>query len=436
MKDESFNKILEKLDEAMGGNWTDFAAEEQTDPQAKALMERLNTLFSIWGGQREAFQRTIQESTERLSNIMESAPAGICITNKDGIFEYVNPAYCEFYGYEKDELLGNHFTMVVPELDRPRLDHLHNEFMGKRWELAGQWRVLRKDGTKKEILANAAYIIDVDGRPKKVTYVMDISDLKKVQKDLNETVEQLHSEIELRKQYDVQRKDAERILRHDLRAPLATLIGTSRLFLEDESLDSHSRELAGFMVESSERMLRMIGSYLDIAHMESGTYQLRPAKIDLMELTWRVIRELASLSQVAGVQVDFDSSSVTGDVFCYGERIHLETLLDNLLKNAIEASAPGDTVHIRLHQLKDRVNLQIQNQGVIDPSFQERFFDRYSTGGKEGGTGLGTYISKLIVEAHQGSIDFQSSPDVGTVLSVILPVNPGAPLASHSKMGQ
>jgi PAS domain S-box-containing protein len=108
-------------------------------------------------------------------DVIEKTPVGICITNEQRLFEYVNPAYCRIYGWTWDELVGRPFTVVVPPELQATMIELHDRFMRQEYELSGEWEVVRKDGRRIHILANAAYVVDERGRPRKITYVVDIS---------------------------------------------------------------------------------------------------------------------------------------------------------------------------------------------------------------------------------------------------------------------
>lgn len=126
---------------------------------------------------------------DRLDNVervIQAAPIGICVTDAQGRFERVNPAYCEFYGYREEELIGQPFTTVVPEANRPILQDLHDRFIAGEddEELAQEWEVQGKDGRPRNILARAARIIEADGAVKKVTFVVDITERKAMERRL------------------------------------------------------------------------------------------------------------------------------------------------------------------------------------------------------------------------------------------------------------
>jgi diguanylate cyclase (GGDEF)-like protein/PAS domain S-box-containing protein len=144
-----------------------------------------------------SFKKLLKASEDRFQEIIEKTPAGVCITNEKGIYEYVNDAYCKIYGYRADELLGKHFTIVIPKEYKSKLIELHDHFLSEKTEIRGEWEVLDKKGEKLFILADAAYIIDKDNKPKKVTFVINITERKNAEnqlENLNKSLEQKVSE--------------------------------------------------------------------------------------------------------------------------------------------------------------------------------------------------------------------------------------------------
>lgn len=123
-------------------------------------------------------QAALLKSEERFRAIIEKIPAGVCITNEQQQFEYVNPAYCRIYHYTPAELIGQPFTIVVPEAYRPLLSSLHDQFMQEGAEVRGEWQVMTKDGQPLTVIADAALITGEDGCPKKATFVIDITALR------------------------------------------------------------------------------------------------------------------------------------------------------------------------------------------------------------------------------------------------------------------
>jgi PAS domain S-box-containing protein len=92
-----------------------------------------------------------------------------CVTSETGHFIEVNEAYTKFYGYSESELLGKHFTMVVPEGYRQTASEIHDRFIKGENEMPTQWQVQRKDGKMVDIIAYAIRAKSPDGKEMKVT---------------------------------------------------------------------------------------------------------------------------------------------------------------------------------------------------------------------------------------------------------------------------
>jgi len=120
-----------------------------------------------------------------MSAVFDQTAVGICLTDESGRFVEVNRAYCRIYGYSREELIGNPFTMVVPEEGRADAMALHDRFMEGEPEIPVEWLVMRKAGKKIHIVVTAALMIDEEGRRFKITTVTDITHQKKTQEKLD-----------------------------------------------------------------------------------------------------------------------------------------------------------------------------------------------------------------------------------------------------------
>ena len=145
---------------------------------------------------------------------------------------------------------------------------------------------------------------------------------------------------------------------------------------------------------------------------------LHPEDLSLREVVRSAISEVQSIGEPDGITVTLRSAD--GPDTVQGERIHLENLFSNLIRNAIEASRPNESVTVNIQRDTDFL-IDIHNSGVIPADIRDRFFDQYVTSGKPDGSGIGTYVARLIAEVHGGSIDFSTAADTGTHLYVRLP---------------
>ncbi len=115
--------------------------------------------------------------------IFENMGMAICVTDEHGNYVEVNDAYLELYGYTREELIGKHFTMVVPEHYRAEAARIHDAFMAGAPEMPAEWVVVRKNGELRNIYVVPTLMVK-DGFKCKVTAIADITEYKRVQSTL------------------------------------------------------------------------------------------------------------------------------------------------------------------------------------------------------------------------------------------------------------
>ncbi len=236
--------------------------------------------------------------------------------------------------------------------------------------------------------------------------------------------EMLKEQNEKLRKYNQLREDVERISRHDLRTPLSTIIGVPQLMLNDDLTMKQKRQLRRVEI-AGYRMLHMLNMSLDLFKMETGSYVLAPACVDLVPLLQNISEEMTSLCRTYGTKLiitvnRFPISTDNIRFLVHGEEMLCYSLLTNLIKNAIEASPAEGTVTVCLEENEDKC-ISIQNNGTVPEEIRDTFFEKYTTSGKEKGTGLGTYSAKLIAETLGGTISMQTSDTFGTIITVRFP---------------
>jgi PAS domain S-box-containing protein len=136
--------------------------------------------------EKKEIEEALSEREAFLRSIIENTPIGLCITDKNGYFTYVNPSYRRIYGYNSEELIGEHFTLVVPEKLKDNMKELHDRFIAGEEELHGQWEVRGKNGTPMHIIAEAFRHRLPNGEYQKITFVLDISERITMENELRE----------------------------------------------------------------------------------------------------------------------------------------------------------------------------------------------------------------------------------------------------------
>jgi signal transduction histidine kinase/HPt (histidine-containing phosphotransfer) domain-containing protein/ActR/RegA family two-component response regulator len=240
---------------------------------------------------------------------------------------------------------------------------------------------------------------------------------------LDDLVRQLEEQNEALREAFRLREEVERIARHDLKTPLASIASVPRLLRERHRRDAQEDELLGIVERAALRVLSMVNLSLDLFRMEEGSYRLRAQAVDIAGLVQTVARELQAHTQSKNVHLALDLPAEP--LHAQGEEMLCYSTIANLLKNALEASPVGGEVRVDLRRQSDgngdAVVLDIRNAGEVPAEIRDRFFEKYATHGKVGGSGLGAYSARLMARVQRGSLAMRSGPQ-GTTLSLRLPL--------------
>ncbi len=213
---------------------------------------------------------------------------------------------------------------------------------------------------------------------------------------------------------------------HDLRAPLTSIGGYASLLLEIMSdAPADTLKYLGIILSQSEQMNRIISDFLDLDKLEQGLLSLHLESCDLNQIIARVS---------AAMQVVADSRQIaialalpSPPLYIWADPDKLYRIIYNLVSNAVKYTPRNGRVHIEARQSDEQITLQVSDNGhgmseeQLDNLFQLYYRTENARKSKTKGTGLGLYIVKMLVEAHQGRITVASKPGAGSIFTVTLP---------------
>jgi PAS domain S-box-containing protein len=218
---------------------------------------------------------------------------------------------------------------------------------------------------------------------------------------------------------------------HELKTPVTSLRGFAQLTLraleQDRELDRDRLRHALMVVnQQSDKLRRLVAQLLDISRIQSGRLQLELQETDLGQLISDVVLGMQHQSQYHTLNIDLPFRQQVRI-----DPLRLEQVLTNLLDNAIKYSPQGGPIDIQLRQPDPRhVSIAIRDRGPgIKPEYRAHIFERFYQAGAEvehaAGMGLGLYISREIVELHNGTIEAQFPDDGGARFVITLPLTSG-----------
>lgn len=334
----------------------------------------------------------------------DELPDGVVVVDGEGVIVAVNPAAERMLGRGADETIGHDFRDVLPFVDAQGNDWwaCTRPLDGLPTRIRQPERLLTLgsvDGDR-DLLVTANYVRDAERR------------LLRLIIGLRDTAARARTE----------RSGAELVstVAHELRSPLTSVKGFTATLLTkwDRFNDEQKKLMLQTVNADADRVTRLISELLDVSRIEAGRLELRKQVVDIPAL----------------VQRDFDARVAAGEP---ADRFRLVTtselpemwvdpdklaqVIGNLIENAVRHGGGAVTVTVEPHGDGAQVSVEDQGDG-IPAQAQNRIFTKFWRGGSRGGTGLGLYIAKGIVEAHGGTIEAGRAPTGGALLRFSLPV--------------
>lgn len=220
-------------------------------------------------------------------------------------------------------------------------------------------------------------------------------------------------------------------LAHEIRTPIATLLGRHQVALSQQRTAAQLREVIEGDVEELERMSRLVADMLFIAQADDGGSVLQREEVDLAAEARRVAEYLSMIAEEKGTRVDVD-----GHGRVPADRLLVQRALTNILSNAVRHATPASAVQVRICESDEGTEVRVTNHGEgIPPQQLERVFDRFyrldaSRARFSGGAGLGLAIVRSIMKAHGGRVSASSdAADQTTTFTLLFPARAAQPVA-------
>jgi two-component system, chemotaxis family, CheB/CheR fusion protein len=386
-------------------------------------------------------RRTEQEleKRERRFRLMISGVRdyAIFMLDPDGRIASWNEGARRLKGYDEEEIIGKHFSIFYPPesvaAGKPT-GELEVALREGRVEDEG-WRV-RKDGSHFWANVVITRMVDDEGNPIGFTKVTrDLSERRNAEQALRSANETLEARVRDRTS-DLQSALRSRdqflsIASHELKTPLTSL--KLQLQMARRTVDRQSALPAAEAARTFDRSLKqataleeLVDDLLDISRIQTGTFQLELADVNVAGLVEDVVARFADQASQSRTTIEVD---VEGGVLARWDERRIAQVVVNLLSNALKY-APGSPIRISLRREGTRARIVVEDSGPgISPDNQMTIFDRFERAGASisvGGLGLGLFISRRIAEAHGGTIQVQSEPGHGARFVVELPLVAGA----------
>jgi len=334
----------------------------------------------------------------------DELPDGVLVADADGRIAVINPAAERLLGRGRDEVIGRDFREVLPLVDAQGRDWwaCTKPYDGLPTRVRQPERplTLGAGDSAKDLLVTARYVRDGDRRV--IRLVVSLRD------------------TEARRRTERSGSELVSTVAHELRSPLTSVKGfTATLLAKWDRFNDEQKKLMLQTVNSdADRVTRLISELLDVSRIEAGRLELRRQVVDLPAL---VERDIAA-RVAAGEEQDRFTLAVTGEMpELWLDPDKMAQVVGNLVENALRHG--GGHVNITVGPVDQGVRVGVADEGAgIAPEAATRVFTKFWRGGGRGGTGLGLYIAKGIVEAHGGTIEAGRAPTGGALMQFWVPV--------------
>lgn len=406
-------QISEAMDPVTGGRYDLTYRIVRFDNNETRWIKVQGTVF-FDGGQATRFIGTAfdiselkeaEEKTAKLAAIITSTDDAIISKTFESIITSWNTSAERMFGYSADEMIGESIYKLIPPdrleeepliLSRLRAGERVQHFETKR---------LTKEGKLIDVSVTVSPVKDSEG---------NIIGLSKIARDITE-----------RKLDETRKNDFIGMVSHELKTPLTSLsailqVAKAKLNNTNDAFLSGAMQKANHQVK---RMSTMINGFLNISRLESGKIQIDKQPFNIETLINEVVDEMKVTATTHTINVDG-----CAPVEVNADQDKIQSVISNLISNAIKYSPGGTLVNVGCKTYKTEVVVSVSDKGIgIKPGDAERIFDRYYRVESRdtrhiSGFGIGLYLSAEIVERHGGRIWLESESGKGSTFYFSLPL--------------
>jgi PAS domain S-box-containing protein len=375
--------------------------------------------------QRKA-QEALKNSEIRWRFLTESMPEKIFTANTSGRIDYINQLWVDYTG-EVLEKSNSDWTQLIhlDDIDQNVKQWQHSLDTGDPFEI--EHRIRRKDGEYRWHITRANALRNSSGTIIKwIGSNTDIEDLRRKQE-----LEKLTTELTEQRARLVALNQAKdefiSLASHQLRTPATAVKQYLGMVLEGYAgkLTKAQVDMINQANTSNERQITIVNDLLKVASLDSGKMQLQKRWVKIAPLVQDVLDGHKSVFGSRKQEIEFTTKQ--DDISAEVDPDRIRMVLENIIDNASKYTPEGKKILVRLSKVRNKVTIAVQDEGVgINQENMNKLFRKFSRLDNPlsilvGGTGLGLYWAKKVIDLHGGSIEVDSIPNKGSTFTVNIP---------------
>ena len=408
---EKKDELRKKAEEILS---TEGKTSSNFPEDAKWLINELNVYLAELELQNEELRESQVELTElrdEYFNLFEFAPIGYFILDSSGVIRNVNYRGTQILGLDKEYVIGNSFFYFVkPEFIKIYSKYRKNAirtYSKQSFEL----ELIKKDRS----FFNTLIEMSIEGNGFKLA-VTDITILKKTEKRLKGTVEELERSNEELQSFAY-------ITSHDLQEPLRTIASYAQLLERryKNKLDPDADEFIDFMVDGASRMKEMIQGLLDYSRVGTRGHEFKEFEAQTA-LNYALNNLGASIGET-GAEITYDELPII-----FADKDQIIRVFQNLIGNTIKFRREGvrPKIHVSVQKTDDEYIFSVSDNGIgLEEQYSDKIFEvfkRLHAIGEYQGAGIGLAVVKRIIDRHGGRIWVESELGKGSTFYFTIPI--------------
>ena len=389
-------------------------------PFFDALVVSLLWTFGLIIMLNQQLNSDVSEAKEQLQQIFNTSPDAASITRlEDGLMVDINESYSAITGYSREEMIGNSSVTINIWKDISDWNQVVS-LIQKQGHCENYEATFILKGGREIIGLMSAKQIDLQGVPHIISITKDITERKRIERNIQEKNQQLQS-------VNAEKDKFLSILAHDMRNPFNAFLGLTQLLAEDLA-DMEFEEIQKIAVslnKSAVNLYRLLDNLLEWSYIQHGKLSMHPVLISLQEKIYQIAEVVADYAPKKGIRIEY---AIPADATVFADVHMFDAIIRNLVFNAVKFTPAGGRITISAKSLENKMTeISVKDTGIgIPPDFLGKLFTLDQSTSRKGttgepSTGLGLIICKEFVERHEGRIWVESEEGKGSVFSFTLP---------------